>query len=82
MQRVSPMHTVARGQSVGAREHTKDRLGHPVMPGTRVRLSAEDGQPEGTVLRVLDDYGLVTVVLEQKTGKVERTYRTAEIEVV
>ncbi len=65
---------------MGAREHTKDRLGHPVLPGTRVRLLVEDGQPEGTVLRVLDDYGLVTVVIEQKTSKVERVYRTAEIE--
>lgn len=67
---------------MGAREHTKDRLGHLVMLGSRVRLLAEDGQPEGTVLRVLDDYGLVTVVIEQKTSKVERVYRTAEIEAV
>jgi len=62
------------------REHTKDRQGRAIMPGTRVRILAEEGQPEGSVVRVLDDYGLVAVAFAQKTSKVERMYRTTEIE--
>ncbi len=52
------------------------------MPGSRVRLLADGGQPEGTVVRVLDDYGLASVVLEQKNSKVERMFRTGEIEAI
>ncbi len=62
------------------RQQTTDRHGRPLTPGVRVRLLAEDGQPEATVLRVLDDYNMVTVVIEQKTSKVERMHRTADIE--
>ncbi len=67
-------------QEVGAREHIKDRAGRLIGPGTRVRLLAEEGQPEGTVVRVLDDYGAVTAILEQKNTKTERMYRLSEIE--
>ncbi len=65
---------------MSVRDHTRDRQGRPIMSGSRVRVLAEDGGPEGTVVRVLDDYGLVTVALAQKTSKVERTYHTTEIE--
>ncbi len=62
------------------REKTSDRHGRPLVPGSRVRLLAENGQPEATVLRVLDDYGVVTVLIEQKTSKVERMHRTVDVE--
>jgi hypothetical protein len=42
---------------------------------------AEQGHPEASVVRVLDDYGVVTVQFEKPT-KVERMYRISEIEVV
>lgn len=62
------------------REHTRDRQGRMIGPGTRVRLLAEEGHPEGTVIRVLDDYGVITALLEQKNTKTERMYRLSEIE--
>ncbi len=65
---------------MSVREHTKDRQGRLIAAGNRVRVLGEEGHPEGTVVRVLDDYGLVTVALEQKTSKVERMYRTTEVE--
>ncbi len=64
------------------RERTTDRQGRSLTPGSRVRLVVEDGQLEATVLRVLDDYGVVTVVIEQKTSKVERMYRAVDIELL
>lgn len=64
------------------REHTKDAQGRLIASGNRVRVLGEDGHPEGTVVRVLDDYGLVTVAFEQKTSKVERMYRTTQVEVL
>lgn len=64
------------------REQTTDRYGRPLTAGARVRIVGEDGQPEGTVVRVVGDYGVVSVLLEQKTGKTERMYPAAEVEVL
>lgn len=50
-----------------------------LMPGAKVRVVGEDGQPEGTVVRVLYDYGVLTVLFEKPT-KVERMYRLSEVE--
>jgi hypothetical protein len=62
-----------------AREQVTDRQGRRLEPGTRVRVLAEDGQPQGTVVRALPDYGVVTVMLEKPT-KTERMYRVSEVE--
>lgn len=64
------------------REHIKDQHERLIGPGTRVRVLVEEGHPEGTVIRVLDDYEVVTVMLEQKNAKTERMYRVSEIEAV
>ena len=63
------------------RERTLDRRGRALTPGARVRVVGEEGQPEGTVVRVLGDYGAVTVLLE-KPSKVERLYAASEVEAV
>lgn len=64
-----------------ARERATDRKGRPLTPGARVRVVGEEGTPEGSVVRVLGDYDVATVLIEQK-GKVERMYLTAEMEVL
>ncbi len=61
------------------RERSTDRGGRTLTPGTRVRVLAEQGQPEGSVVRVLDDYRAVTVLFEKPT-KAERMYKTSEVE--
>jgi len=62
------------------RERTADRHGKPLTPGMRVKVVGMDGQPEGTVVRVLDDYGVLTVLLPEGRGQVERMVRTADVE--
>ena len=44
-----------------------------------MRVVAEQGQPEGSVVRVLSEYGAVTVLLE-KPAKAERMYPINEVE--
>jgi hypothetical protein len=66
---------------IAVREKSTDRQGRPLTPGARVRVLAELGHPEASVVRVLDDYGALTVQFEKPT-KVERMYRTSEVEVV
>ena len=63
---------------VRIRARAADRRGRALAPGTRVRIAA-DGQAEGTVVRVLDDYGTVTVLIE-KPAKTERMYPISEVE--
>ncbi|HLE77816.1 MAG TPA: hypothetical protein VJA65_05345 [bacterium] len=46
-----------------------------------MRVLVEDGQPEGTIVRVVSEYQVATVLLDQK-GKVERMYPTTDIEAV
>ncbi|OLC28426.1 MAG: hypothetical protein AUH31_09110 [Armatimonadetes bacterium 13_1_40CM_64_14] len=66
---------------MAVREKSTDRQGRPLTPGARVRVLAEQGNPEASVVRVLDDYEVVTVQFEKPT-KVERMYKTSEVEVV
>ena len=63
------------------RERAVDRTGKVLAAGTKVRVVGEDGRPEGTIVRVLEDYGVVTVLLE-KPAKAERMYPTSEVEAV
>lgn len=61
------------------RERTPDRRGRPLAAGARVRVLGEQGQPQGTVVRVLGDYRAVTVLLD-KPSKAERMYPAIEVE--
>lgn len=61
------------------REQAADRMGRLLAPGTRVRVVGEDGQPEGTIVRVMADYDVVTVLIE-KGAKAERMYPVADVE--
>jgi len=61
------------------REQVTDRNGRPLAPGTKVRILGENGQHEGTIVRLVGDYDVVTVLIDQK-GKTERMYRTLEVE--
>ncbi len=63
-----------------SRERLLDRNGRPLVPGTKVKVIGESGQPEGTVIRVLDDYAVLTVVIAEGRGQVERMYRLSDVE--
>jgi len=47
-----------------------------------VRLLGGVAQPEARIVRIIGDYDAVTVVIEDRTGKVERMYPCTEIEVL
>lgn len=64
------------------REQARDRTGRPLASGMKVRVIGEDGQPEGTVVRVLGDYDQATVLIEQKNQKAERLYPGRDLEVL
>lgn len=61
------------------REQATDRHGRPLLPGMKVRVVGTDGQPEGTIVRLVGDYDVVTVLIDQK-GKAERMYQSSEVE--
>lgn len=63
------------------RAQATDRHGRPITAGDRVKVMGEDGQPEGTIVRVVPEYEVASVLLDQK-GKVERMYPTTDIEAV
>lgn len=63
------------------REQATDRNGRPLAPGMKVRVVGENGQPEGTLVRLVGDYDAVTVLIDQK-GKTERMYESSEVEAV
>lgn len=65
-----------------SRQQTTDREGRPIIPGLKVKVVGEPGTPEGTIVRVLDDYDVLTVVIPEGRGQVERMYRTTDVEVV
>lgn len=65
-----------------AREQTTDAQGRPVVPGMQVKVPGLDGDPQGTVVRVLADYGVLTVVVPEGRGQAERMVRTVDVEVV
>ncbi|MGH2348212.1 MAG: hypothetical protein ACRDFT_01955 [bacterium] len=66
---------------IDTRQQATDRNGRPIKPGDRVKVVGEQGQPEGTIVRVVPDYQVATVLLEQK-GRVERMYPTADLDAV
>lgn len=66
---------------VDMREQATDRNGKTIKPGDRVKVLGEDGQPEGTIVRVVPEYDVATVLLEQK-ARVERMYSTADLETI
>jgi hypothetical protein len=66
---------------IDTREQATDRHGRPIKPGERVKVVGEQGQPEGTIVRIVPEYQVATVLLEQK-GKVERMYPAADLEAV
>jgi len=63
------------------RQRTKDRKGRPLTPGLKVKVVGSDGQLEGTVVRVLDDYGVLTVLVPEGRGQAERMFRITDVEV-
>jgi hypothetical protein len=48
----------------------------------KVRVAGENGMQEGTVVRVLHDYGVLTVVVPEGRGQAERMVRIVDVEVV
>ncbi len=64
-----------------ARERTTDRNGNTLTAGTKVRAIGDAGEIEGTIVRVLDDYGVVTVLVPEGRAEAERMYRTWEVEI-
>lgn len=62
------------------RERTLDAKGKILEAGTRVTLAGESGQLEGTIVRVLDDYGVVTVLLPEGRGQAERMVPLGAVE--
>ena len=55
----------------------RDRKGQPIAKGARVRV---DGV-EGVVNHLEPGYGVLTVVIEERTGKKERMVRASSVEV-
>jgi hypothetical protein len=57
----------------------RDRNGKPIAKGAKVR---SDGK-EGVVRHVEPDYGVLTIVIEERPGsKVERMVRASSVEVL
>jgi len=63
------------------REQTIDAKGRPIIAGMKVKVTGENGQQEGTVVRVLHDYGVLTVVVPEGRGQAERMVRIVDVEV-
>ena len=63
------------------REQTIDSQGRPIIAGMKVKVAGESGLLEGTVVRVLDDYGVLTAVVPEGRGQAERMYRIVDVEV-
>ncbi|MGH2436359.1 MAG: hypothetical protein ACRDFA_05135 [bacterium] len=63
------------------RQRSKDKKGKPLAPGTKVKVAGPNGQLEGTVVRVLDDYGVLTVLVPEGRGQAERMYRSTDVEI-
>jgi len=64
------------------REQTIDAKGRPIIAGMKVKVAGEKGAQEGTVVRVLHDYGVLTVVVPEGRGQAERMVRIVDVEVV
>jgi hypothetical protein len=46
----------------------------------KVKVVGANGQLEGTVVRVLDDYGVLTVLVPEGRGQAERMFRINDVE--
>jgi hypothetical protein len=55
----------------------RDRKGQPITKGTRVRV---DGV-EGVANHLEPGYGVLTIIIEERTGKKERMVRASSVEV-
>ncbi len=64
------------------RDQATDHRGLPLAPGLPVRWLDGTGEPEARIVRMVGDYDLVTIVMEDKSGRVERMVPCAEIELV
>ncbi len=64
------------------RDQATDRYGLPLAPGLMVRVLDAAGHLEGKIVRVLGDYDVVTVLIEDRTGRAEGMYPCAGIEVL
>ncbi len=64
------------------RDQATDHHGLPLAPGLSVRWLDGAGQPEARIVRVVGDYDLVTVVMEDGAGRVERMVPCVEIELL
>lgn len=64
------------------RDQATDRHGLPLAPGLVVRVLDTARQLEATIVRVLGDYGVVTVLVEDRSGRAERMYPVDGIEVM
>jgi hypothetical protein len=65
-----------------ARAQTIDAQGRPIIPGMKVKVAGDSGPIEGTVVRVLHEYAVLTVVIPEGRGQVERMVRIVDVEVV
>lgn len=64
------------------RDQATDRYGLPLVPGLVVRVLDAARQLEATIVRVLGDYGVVTVLVEDRNGRAERMYPADGVEVL
>jgi hypothetical protein len=63
---------------IATEPNVRDKRGHPVSPGDRVRL---DGVPEPAEVQVVDPrYGVMVVLVPGRAGKMGRMVRGAEVE--
>ncbi len=56
----------------------RDPEGRPITPGSRVRSGGE----EGVVGRIEPGYGVLTVIIEGRTGKSEKMVRASTVAVI
>lgn len=56
----------------------RDSHGRPISPGSRVVTSGQ----EAVVGRLEPRYGVLTIIVDSRTGKSERMVRASEVEVV
>jgi len=63
------------------RDQTIDAKGRPIIAGMKVKVTGENGTQEGTVVRVLHEYGVLTVVVPEGRGQAERMVRIVDVEV-
>lgn len=71
---------ISKKSTDAVRQRTKDRKGKPLAPGMKVKVVGANGQLEGTVVRVLDDYGVLTVLVPEGRGQAERMFRINDVE--